>query len=244
MAKQFLEADFDTKESAEEFKKYLADEMNTRKRIRNLDKKRRPSSISGPNVEEYRKLTGEVGIVAKDAAAIACDANMYFHLNQGESSFNRYVYFKKSDRPGLSKYGESQINEYKKFLDTQGINAKLETRKGEPSRLSVQFSELTPRELDVLVAELNPYSNGYGTATIDARVRHFFIVPLSYRTAVKDVPVLDRTVRFERKGQVYAKGYRFEAEIQGRRGAVKNLAREAEVKAEALGRTKYSVRKK
>ena len=111
----------------------------------------------------------------------------------------------------------------------------------------VPVEDLAHEELNSLYTGLNDYTSG--NCQVGSRIpvkTSFCFIPTGSGVVDAWTPVLGITQCVNYDGDVYKKGYSIEAELRGRRGAVKKLAeQDAREKAHELGgpTTKYSVKK-
>jgi len=250
MSKREIEAEFESKESAEEFKTYLGGELNGRKHLRDTDKKRRPSTVSEPTPNDYRKANGNIEVYVKthdELEEAVNDALVNKLRSWGYNGEIPHPPLTDSDAAVL-EHGAIQLRKYQKQLDMQfknaGITTKLEEEFGKPAKLVIPVSGMKQDKLDLFYSGLEMYAKDYGKSTFTTPIIQRVLWKTTSGTMELDVSTLDvrKDVKFD--GEVYKTGYEVEAGVRGWRGAVKSLYTDAGTKAKELGSTKYEVRKK
>jgi len=246
MSKRVIDAEFESKEAAEGFRNYIGGELKERKHLRDTDKKRRPSTVSEPKANEYRKANGTIEIYVKDVSEFEKDANTAIRNKLRSEGWDGYLPWVplKNSVAELMEEGNSKLKEYKGFLKKNGIkDAKLDESFGKFSKLVIPVKELDQNALKSVYTGIESYAETYGkikfSTPYDARV----LWRTSSGTLNAEISILGvrRNVKYD--GEVYKTDYTVKAGVRGWRGAVKSLYTDAGTKAKELGSTKFEVRK-
>ena len=211
---------------------------------------RKPSTVGLTRIKEYRNANGALELYVKSPSQLESEFNVEFERKLRSYGYDGMIPWipTTTSKYSAMKMGERSLKACEKYLSANNIDSTFETAFGKSPKLVVHVDDLKQDEIDLLYTGLKDYT--VGNCQVGSKIpvkTSFCFIPTGSGVVDAWTSILGIEQRVKYDGDVYRKGYSIEAELRGRRSAVKKLAeQDAREKAEGLGgpTTKYSVRKK